>query len=293
MRTKYTVDSHSLEPPVRTVLLAVEHGSGWKPWALLLHLSRVHSYVSTCRCSTSILTSLQPCLPLDSLAAEFTQGIGDTDSPDPLVMRQVFVNALTRGLMPVFSPYQVRGLESLGNNFADAGCQYMCASLQLLQGPPNSWHANVSGAAAAYSRVYSRFLDALLYGTTIRSPALVVSSLESWFTEKGVRMNVTLPAASVGAFRSATGSKITAMAIIASISDLPVDFELPLSFSGWSSGGVATLYDGATGSVLQEWPSAPNGVNSTIQEACGVRVLVLQDARVPPPRRGTQTIRNL
>jgi hypothetical protein len=43
---------------------------------------------------------------LHSLAAEFAQGIGDSP-PDALIMRQVFANALTRGLMPVFSAGQV------------------------------------------------------------------------------------------------------------------------------------------------------------------------------------------
>jgi hypothetical protein len=162
--------------------------------------------------------------------------------------------------------------------------------LQLEQGPPGSWHYNVSTAAAAFSRVYARFPAALLYGTTTRPPALGVSALDSWITEKGQRINVSLAAATAGAFRVAAGNNASAaydaVVIIVSISSLPVDFELPLSTAGWSSGGVATLYDGATGVALQEWHAAPSGVNGSIQDACGVRVLVLQDARVPQPRRG-------
>lgn len=147
----------------------------------------------------------------------------------------------------------------------------------------------MSTAAAVFSRVYARYPDALLYGTTIRPPVLNVATLDSWITEKSLRINVTLPAATIGAFRVVTGGHaptFSAVAIVASISNFPVDVDLSLSSSGWSGGGVTTLYDGVTGSVLQTWLSAPLGINTTIQEVCGVRVLVIQDANVPPPRRG-------
>ena len=161
--------------------------------------------------------------------------------------------------------------------------------MQIQQGPPDSWHYNVSVAASSFSRVYAKFREALVFGVTIISPGLEVSTMESWITLKGERISVSLAAATIGAFRvkpnSTNTSAYSAVAVIASISSTPVTFVLSLLSAGWG-GGLSTLYDGASGAVLQEWPASPHAINGTIQESCGVRVLVVQDARVPGPRRG-------
>lgn len=129
------------------------------------------------------------------------------------------------------------------------------------------------------------------FSTERRSDPLLLQS-RRWSRgslKKNERLNVTLSAATIGAFRAVgegNASAPTAVAIIASISSATVDYEVQLASSGWS-GGATTLYDGVTGSVLQEWPSAPESVTATILESCGVHVLVVQNASVPLPRRSS------
>jgi hypothetical protein len=91
-------------------------------------------------------------------------------------------------------------------------------------------------------------------------------------------------AASSGAFISAS-DRTRAAVIVASIADAALNVTLALSSDGWA-GGLTTLYEGASHTVLRTWPALPEGILLlSFLRSCEVQILVVENATVPQPRR--------
>ena len=197
---------------------------------------------------------------LPVIAAEFTQGAG-IGTPHMFVRRTAYANALTRGLFPIYGGWEV----------------IVNASTK------GAWQVNVTKAAAAYAQVPQHWLSFFTFGVTRRPPPISSNQLDSYYFigTPVSRVNFTQPAVVAGAFEGSSGSSSGrgVLTVFASISDEAETFEV--DFSNWT-GSAATLFTG-NGTVLESWPVFTNITltSITINEQCGVRVLVIQDATLP------------
>lgn len=132
--------------------------------------------------------------------------------------------------------------------------------------------------------MYAQFNEFVVYGVTHRPPVLAAGELTSWIMLHELQTPVSIPEVYAGVF-VIPGSLNRAAVILASIADSVADVSFSLSSGGWS-GGRTSLYDGVNHTLLQMWSTLPNGViNVTFSHSCAVRVLVVEDALVPGPRR--------